>query len=285
MTSKLISVLAAAAVTATIAASPSVVQAEESTRRKSALEGQPAVRHRILLIDKRFELSPQFETTINSDFKHTVAGGLKAEYHLSDMFSIGGLGFFGKSFNTGLSTRILDTLEDSYSEGDPTPTKTEFEQHLNQIPVHGAAYVTWTPWYGKLAAFNKAFVAFDFYFSGGLAFAQLTNDCCSFTTDPDPDGNLEADPPEFPDNDPNDDDPLNDGTQLGLFFGGGIHVFLNEWVALDLSFRDYWFQDNPSGLDFDANRRVDGDDDRFLNHFFAGIGISFFLPMQAERSE
>jgi len=32
-------------------------------------------------------------------------------------------------------------------------------------------------------------------------------------------------------------------------------------------------------------RRVDGDDDRFLNHFFAGLGVSFFFPMRAERSE
>jgi len=284
MTSKISSVLAAAAVAATLGAAPGVSRADEGAR-KSVLDGQPAVRHRILLINKRFELSPTFETTINADFRHTFAGGLKAEFHMSDMFSIGGAGFFGTSVNTGLSSRIIDTLEDSYPEGDPTPTKTEFEEHLNSMPVHGSAYVTWTPWYGKLAAFSKAFVAFDFYFSGGLAFAQLKNDCCSFNVDDDPDGDLEADPPRYPDNDPNDDDPLNDGTKLGLYFGGGIHVFLNEWVALDLSFRDYWFQDNPSGLDFDANRRVDSDDDRFLNHFFAGLGVSFFFPMRAERSE
>ena len=95
-------------------------------RRKSPLEGQPAVRHRMLLVNKRFELAPTFESSINADFRHTVSGGLKAEFHLSDMFSIGAIGMFGTSFNTGLTTRIIDTLpQDAPSAGDPTPSKAE----------------------------------------------------------------------------------------------------------------------------------------------------------------
>jgi len=242
------------------------------------------VRHRVLLVKKRFELAPTFETSLNAEFKHTIAGGLKAEYHFTDMLSFGAMGYFGSSFNTGLSKRILGTLEDNYPSGDPTPTHGEFAEHLNKMPVHGAAFVTWTPWYGKLAAFSKGFVAFDFYFSGGLSFAKLDNDCCTaFVPDPMPAGDL--DNGILPDNDPNNDDPLNDGQQIGLLLGGGIHVFFNDWIALDVSFRDYWFQDNPSGLDFDANRRVDEDDDRFLNHFFVGVGVSFFLPTKAVRTE
>ncbi len=280
MTTKLVSLVTVGTIAAALVATEVPAQAE---RRKSVLEGQPAVRHRILYVKKRFELTPTFETSINADFKHTVAGGIKLEYHVSDMLSFGAMGYFGTSFNTGLSTRIVDTLPDT-DQGDPTPTKTEFEDHLNNIPIHGAAYATWTPWYGKLAAFGSAFVAFDFYFSGGLAVAQLKNDCCSFNPDPLPAGDPDADPPVFPDNDPNNDDPLNDGMRLGMYLGGGIHVFLNEWVALDLSFRDYWFQDNPSGLDFNADLRVTDEDDRFLNHFFAGVGVSFLLPTEAKRT-
>ncbi len=121
------------------------------------------------------ELTPAFEANVNADYKYTLSGGLRAEYHLSDMLSVGAIGFYGASINTGLTNRILATLDDDNPDGDPAPTKTEYSQHLNDMPLHGAAYVSLTPWYGKLAAFGAAFVNFDFYFSAGVAFAQLTN--------------------------------------------------------------------------------------------------------------
>lgn len=257
--------------------------APAEAQRKSPLEGQPAVRHRLLLVKKRFEASLAFESTVNADFRHTASGGAKLEYHVSDMWSLGAVGFFGTSFNTGLANRIIETLPgpDMDQPGDPTPTNQQFEEHLNSMPVHGAAYIGVTPWYGKLAAFGNFFVNFDFYFQGGLAFAQLQNDCCSFATDPNPgeigDGML-------PDNDPNNDPAINDGTRLGVFLGGGIHVFLNDWVALDLTVRDYIFSDNPSGLDFDADLAVTEDDNRFLNHLFMGVGVSLFFPTKVERT-
>ena len=171
------------------------------------------------------------------------------------------------------------------------PTKTEFAQHLNKMPFHGAAYVSLTPWYGKLAAFSSAFVNFDFYFQAGLSFAQLKSDCddnicddpAPGVTGPDPDGNgpLEGDPP---DDNPNNDPPLNSGTKLGLYLGAGIHVFLNDFIALDLTVRDYAFSDNPSGADFNANLAVQDDDSRFLHHLFMGAGISIMLPPKVKRT-
>jgi outer membrane beta-barrel protein len=253
--------------------------------RKSPLDGQPAVRHRLLLVKKRLEIAPAFEAAVNADFKHTVSGGLKLEYHLSDMLSIGAVGFYGKSFNTGLTDRILSTLPRDADPSDPTPARFEFREHLNEIPIHGAAYIGVTPWYGKLAAFGGVFVNFDFYFQGGVSVAQLKNQCCSFNTDPFPEGNLESNPPVFPDNNPNNDDPLNDGTRVGLYLGGGIHVFLSNWLALDLTVRNYVFKDNPSGLDFDADLAVTKRDNRVLNHLFMGAGISLFFPTRPKRTE
>ena len=149
-------------------------------------------------------------------------------------------------------------------------------------PLHGAGYITITPWYGKLAAFSKFFVNFDFYFSAGVSYAQLENKCCSFDEDPAPGGDLENG--ILPDNNPNNDPALNDGSRVGGYLGGGIHLFLSNWAALDLTVRDYLFQDNPSGLDFDADLAVTDDDNRFLNHLFMGVGISFFLPPTAKRT-
>jgi outer membrane beta-barrel protein len=273
--------LACALAVLVIGGSAGLSQAEE--QRKNLLDGQPAVRHRILLVNGRFELTPLFESSVNAEYYHTVGGGLKAEYHLGDMFSIGVLGVASTSLKTGLTDRILSTLPESVEDAeDPTPARAEYEQHLNKMPLHGAAYVSLTPWYGKLAAFGKAFVNFDFYFQGGVAFAQLTNDCESNICDDTHPGEIEGD--ELPDNDPNNDPSLNDGNRFGVYLGGGVHVFLNDFIALDLSVRDYLFSDNPSGLDFSADLAVKDDDSRFLNHLFMGVGISFFLPPKAKRT-
>ncbi len=245
--------------------------------RKNPLDGQPPVRERKLLVKKRFEAALAFESSVNAEYMHTPSFGIKLEYHLSDMLSIGGAGFFGTPIKTGLASRISDSLEENVEADDPTPTRAEFDQHLNKIPIHAAGYISLTPWYGKLAAFGKFFLHFDFYFSGGLAFAQLSNDCCTFA-------NVDENPEQDPDNDPNNDRAVNDGTQLGLFLGGGIHVFLNDFIALDLTIRDYLFSDNPSGLDFDGNERVDSADNRFLNHLFLGVGVSFLLPTKVKRT-
>ena len=248
--------------------------------KRNPLEGQPPVRHRKLLVKRRFETTLAFESSVNADFMHTPSAGLRLEYHLTDMLSIGAVGFYGFPLETGLASRIIDTLPMAEDETDPTPSRRQFEQHLNRIPIHAAGYATITPWYGKLAAFGKFFVHFDFYFSGGVAFAKLENDCCDFPTDPNPGGNATTPPDDNPNNDP----ALNDGNRLGLYLGGGIHLFLGDFIALDLTVRDYLFSDNPSGLDFDADLAVTDDDNRFLNHLFLGAGLSFFLPAKVDRT-
>ena len=277
MTRKTTLVLIAALAAASLAA-PGSARAE----RKSLLKDQPAVRHRMLLVRGRFEATPLFESSINADFKHTVSGGLKLEYHFSDMWSFGALGAYGSSINTGLSKRIISTLPGESVDPDPTPTAAEFTEHLNKMPIHGAAYVSLTPWYGKLAAFGKAFVNFDFYFQGGASFAQLKSLCrdqvCSDTM-------ADDDPLTATDNDPNDDPPVNDGTRVGLYLGAGIHVFMNDFIALDLTVRDYLFKDNPSGLDFNGNGAVTEKDGRFLSHIFMGVGISIMLPAKVKRTK
>ncbi|MNC87252.1 hypothetical protein D3C83_29600 [compost metagenome] len=97
-------------------------------------------------------------------------------------------------------------------------------------------------------------------------------------------GDPTADPPILPDDNPNNDPPLNSGARVGLYLGGGIHVFLNEFIALDFSVRDYAFSDNPSGADYNADLYVSDSDSRFLHHIFMGLGVSIMLPMKAKRT-
>ncbi len=259
-------------------------------RRTNGLEKDVAVRHRRLLVAHRFELTPLFESTIDADFRHIIGGGLKLEYHFSDMLSFGAIGVASTSINTGLVNKITATLPATPDPNSKDPSVTQFTDHLNSMPFHGAAYLSLTPWYGKLAAFSQAYVAFDFYFQAGIAFAQLQSDCPTTTvcTDkapgmstPNPDPTGQPIPPDF---DPRNDPPLNNGSRLGLYLGGGIHVFLSDFIALDLTVRDYAFSDNPSGADFDANRYVDNNDSRFIHHLFFGIGVAIMFPTTVKRT-
>jgi outer membrane beta-barrel protein len=262
------------------------VETSSAERRTNDLAKDVAVRHRKLLVKNRFEIAPLFETTINADFRHIIGGGAKLEYHFSDMLSVGVIGVGSVAINTKLVNRIMDTLEDNPSNP-REPSKMELESRLNEMPLHGAAYISLTPWYGKLAAFSQAYVAFDFYFQAGLAFATLKSSCPdNICTDPDP-GNPKPGPGDEtipPDGDPNNDPPLNDGQRLGLYLGFGIHVFLNDFIALDLTVRDYAFDDNPSGADFNANLAVTSDDSRFLHHLFVGVGLSIMFPTKVKRT-
>jgi outer membrane beta-barrel protein len=267
--------------------------ADDGTRRSNGLAKDVAVRHRRLLVAHRFEVTPLFESSIDAEYQHTVGGGLKLEYHLGDMFSIGVLGVASTSLHTSLVDRVVATLPDMPSDTSKDPSKTQFLDHLNSIPLHGAAYISITPWYGKLAAFSSAFVAFDFYFQAGVSFAQLTSNCpvATVCTDTHPGTSLPGmnDMGTPPDNDPKNDPPLNDGNRIGLYLGGGIHVFLSDFLALDLTVRDYAFSDNPSGADYNAdqyvgNNPVLGDDNRFLHHLFFGAGLSIMFPTTVQRT-
>ncbi len=264
------------------AATPSDAYAE---RRYNSLRTDPAVRHRRLLVSGRFEFAPLFESTINADFRHVIGGGAKLEYHLGDMLSIGVIGVYGTSLDTGLVKKIAPTLETTVDPATREPSRDEFMTRLNSMPFHGAGYVSLTPWYGKLAAFSQAYVAFDFYFQVGVAFAQLKSDCPSnICNDPAPGMSSGPGGMNPPDNNPNNDAPLNSGSRLGLYIGGGIHVFLNDFVALDLTIRDYAFSDNPSGADFNANLAVTSEDSRFLHHLFFGAGVSIMFPTTVKRT-
>jgi outer membrane beta-barrel protein len=271
-------------------------------RRLSTLPGDVAVRHRRLLVKNRLEFAPLFESTINADFRHVIGGGGKLEYHLGDKLSIGVIGVVSTALNTKLVDRIVPTLDtqavkqmklEALRMQDPTatirePSQEELLNRLNTMPLHGAGYVSFTPWYGKLAAFSQAYVAFDFYFQAGVSFAQLKSSCpsnvCSDqfagVSRPDPAGGENL-PPDL---DPNNDPALNSGNRVGLYLGGGIHVFLNDFLALDMTVRDYAFTDNPSGADFNANLFVSNEDNRFLHHLFFGVGISVMLPTTVRRT-
>ena len=148
-------------------------------RRQNSLATDVAVRHRRLLVKHRFELTPLFESTINADFRHIVGGGAQArvppQRHVLDRRRSASR---STAINTGPRRQDRRRRSPTAPMTRPRePSQTQFLDRLNTMPFHGAAYVSLTPWYGKLAAFGQAYVAFDFYFQAGVAFAQLKSNC------------------------------------------------------------------------------------------------------------
>ena len=137
--------LSAFAVAATLVAAPVLAHADDDApgnNRRETLAEQPAVRHRLLLVAKRLEATPMFESTINADFRHFVGGGIKLEYHVNDMLSFGGIGVFSAALDTKLTTRVIDTLEADPDDATREPSQDEFAQHLNKMPLHGSVNST-----------------------------------------------------------------------------------------------------------------------------------------------
>jgi outer membrane beta-barrel protein len=277
-------VLQAALAVVSIVAVEQVAHAE---RRQNSLAKDVAVRHRRLLVKNRLEFTPLFESTINADFRHIIGGGAKLEYHLGDKLSFGVIGVGSTALDTKLVDKIRPTLEPDIDNLTREPSQREFTDRLNTMPFHGAAYLSLTPWYGKLAAFSQAYVAFDFYFQAGVSYATLKSNCGSAVCSDQFPGvsHMEMDGETVPpDLNPNNDPPLNDGSRIGAYLGGGIHVFFNDFLALDLTVRDYAFTDNPSGADFNADLFVSKDDNRFVHHLFFGVGLSVMLPFTVKRT-
>ena len=100
------------------------------------------------------------------------------------------------------------------------PSQQEFTQHLNTMPFHGAAYVALTPWYGKLAAFGEGVRELRLLLPGRpLVRAACKSNCDTGDLQrhaprpverPEPTGTMVP-----PDDNPNNDPPLNSGTQAG----------------------------------------------------------------------
>jgi outer membrane beta-barrel protein len=260
--------------------------ASSAWAQRQPLSEQPAVRHKFELRDKRFEIVPTFEASVAAEFKHTLSGGLRLEYHLTDSLSIHALGFFGTSLNTGLLDQIIDSLPPSMPDDEPTPSQAQALEHANTIPIHGGAGLTFTPWFGKLGLFGRAFLSYDIYFSGGFGFGVTKNEfdgeddvtvCDSNCMDPDPTRRLN--------NDPRNDGPHNAGFNPGVQFGGGLHLYFSNFAGLDLYLRNYMFTDNPSGFDVNNDRMVTAEDRKFISHLFVGVGISLFIPPRPNISK
>lgn len=263
-----------------------VTAAANAEERKSPLEGQPAIRHRWEMRKGRFEMGPSFGFSINRALRHAILLGAKLEYHINDWISLGADFGYGVNIDTGLTKE----LEDQCDEGGGTclgPASTpgttddfkawgEHKDRFSNIQFAGDIRATFTPISGKMGIFSKLFVGYDLYVFAGLGLAMLTNNW---------DG-------------PSDQDGVTQGFRVGPAFGFGMHLFVTKYFSIGAEIKDLAFSDNQSGGDLtrglsdneDPNAatggiKLDSDDKKFSNHWFAGVNFTFFLPASVEMSD
>ena len=268
-----------------LAAGTAAAQAPEM----QPLDQQVAIRHRYELRRARFEIGPTIGFSLNRAFVNAFVVGARMQFHLNEYLSLGTEWGFGINFNSALTGELESTYLETQKSDKPiigdeatrlckagiTPRdcfKNTIEPRLSRLKAVGDVRVNFTPFYGKLSLLSALFLKYDFYAFLGAAFG-LT-------------GNKIDDP---------DVDATNEGFNVGLAWGFGMHIYANNWVSIGIEFKDLMFKDNESGQDVTrgledneqavcnpANpatcRLVNADDRFFLNHFFFGLNVTFFLP-------
>ncbi|MDB4971435.1 MAG: hypothetical protein JWN44_7124 [Myxococcales bacterium] len=249
--------------------------------RRNPLAGQPAVRRRTLMRKLRFEVTPQFVTSINQDYKHAFGPGINLQFHLTDWLAIGVQGVYMINANTALEDKVRDALKplgpyNSYSG--PQPNLQIHDDHVMGINAVFSGYAQITPFYGKISFFSSLFMNYDLYINGGIGFVNYVSNCCrNVDTTGKPNST-----PGAPD--PNTQNGHFDGLKVGGQIGVGAHVYFNEWIGLQFELRDYIVGANPGGLDVNGDRTLDSGDVGVQNNLFFGVGVTFMLPPSARQS-
>jgi hypothetical protein len=284
--------LVATAATAAVLTSAQTSQAQE-VQLTGPLKGAPAVRNMRLYREGRFEVAPAVSFTLLDEYRRTIVAGARINYNLKDWIAIGIWGGAGvASLTTDLSDKIdataprnaLTAVNVNHTGDLQTGAKTEgrapFADQTAQIAYIVAPQVTFIPFRGKLAIFNKIFVDTDFYAAGGIGIVGVNErQNCGGA------GNVSCtSPSSF---------TLQSQTKIAPTFGVGFTFYLGGLVSLGVEYRALPFSWNRSGFDSRGggpnnnfpDGQVNGDDETFQFNQLVTISIGFSFPTQPKISE
>ena len=174
----------------------------------------------------------------------------------------------------------------------------DFEAGLTRNQWLGSADVVFTPFAGKLGLFSAIFTEYDLYLFGGLGLSgwnrhypnqKSTSELLNLSEACVPSDGSSASINEECALHPVKADT---GVKLGPSFGGGLHIFMSDWASLNLEFQDIMSLNNIAGLNstttdiLEEGRVVVDNKDKNWNHnVTVQLGVKFYLPPKAKRSE
>jgi outer membrane beta-barrel protein len=264
---------------------PAVAQEIQLT---GPLKGAPAVRHLRLYRQGRLELAPSVSFTLLDEYRRTILIGGQLNYNLLDWLAIGVWGAAGAiSTTTDLADRIdatsprdpLTAVNINHSQS-PFGGYASFNDQTAKISYVVAPQLTFTPFRGKLAIFNKIFVDTDFYIAGGVGFVGLQErgDCGAA-------GQLLCnDPKSF---------ALASTTKIAPTFGVGLKFYPAGFWSLGVEYRALPFAWNRSGFDERGSgpgnnfpdQKINSEDETFQFNQLVTITLGFYFPFQPKLTE
>jgi outer membrane beta-barrel protein len=282
--------------------------AAQEVQVKGPLAGAPAVRHMRVYRDGRFQIQPQFSSTLVDEFSRTLFVGAQIGYHFTDWIGIHGFFDYGISLDTDLTDQIKQSGQRTDTNALSLPSPANFGSQIGQLKFLTGVQATFIPLRGKLALFQALFVDTDFYLFAGVAFAQVQE-----RANVKRDGNNQV---------PCSPEALRAARDRGNFtaadnaclltqgasatrlaiaptFGVGLSLYMTDYLALTLEWRAFPFKWNTSGTDeggLDKERREasggsfpDGEIDendrtKQFNQTFR-LGFAFYLPVHGEISK
>lgn len=295
--------------------------------RKSVLEGEPIVRQKLQLRKFRFQLTPYVGMSLSQPFVHMGYVGARAGFHFADWIGVrAGFGYGvvnvessllrainggglpvgitpGEADPTVASGTICPTTPNGGAPcrpvaeiQNPAPLLHDFQAGLTRAQWQSSVDAVFTPFSGKLGLFSAAFTNYDIYLFGGLGLVGYSKHTDERSTaerlglDTDPESPNYCTPLGAGQNNecvlhPVDPD---DGVKLGFSFGGGVHLFASNFVAINLEVQDIVTSNNLAGLNTtvdDIPPLVDRADKDVFHNVTLQIGAKFYIPFKAKRTK
>lgn len=255
------------------------------------LKGAPAARELRLYREGRLEISPSVSFTLLDEYRRTILVGGMLNYAIKDWLAIGVWGAAGAiSTETNLSSQInanalrnqltaTNVIHNTSPFGN-TGTGPDFADQLAKISYMVAPQLTFIPFRGKLAIFNKIFVDADFYVAGGVAIVGIqerkpcggTNQLACYQPD------------SF---------ELGSQTKIAPTFGVGFKFYPANWWSLGVEYRAVPFSWNRAGFDTRGSGpngnfpdgQVNSQDDTFKFNQLVTVSLGFYLPTSPRLSD
>jgi outer membrane beta-barrel protein len=227
-----------------VPAEPVAQPADQTGARRVAYDDIVVVPRKMVLKSGRLELAPFTGVSLNDVLIHHYSVGGDLNFYLTDVFSIG--------------------LQAQYFVKERSERESLVGLQYNRVPSlnkykYAAAFnFGYVPGYGKFTLFNKYIWHWDIFVAAGVG-AILTEII-----------------PRNP------SDASFQSLNITPDFGIGTRFFLNDWLTLSFSLRDYAFNDKYEPTDRAPGESIDSVKARastqFVNNimFFASVG--FYLP-------
>lgn len=247
------------------------------------LAGAPSVRRLRLYREGRaeFALGPGF--TLLDEYQRTIFISGRLQYNLFDWL---GIGVFGGFAPVSLSTDLTDKIDSTAPRNSRTavnlpPRNVQpYEDQTGKMKWMAAPQVTFSPFRGKLAIFQKLFVDTDLYLHGGAAFVgveERTN--CGAAGQP-----ACTAPAAF---------ASASRVAVAPTFGLGLTLYTSGFVSINLEYRAFPFSWNRGGFDSrgtgpDASfpdNRIDEEDRTFKFNQMIFVAAGFHLPTTPKLSD